>query len=525
MVFVFATVSGCKHKSTGFNVTHDYPALESPMPVNDITASELVSNIYVGWNLGNTLDAAHLTWLGKHATVAQLETGWGNPVTTKANIAALKNAGFNAIRIPCSWSKVIDDNYIIRTDWMKRVVEIVNYAIDYDMYVILNTHHDEGIFGFLDSNTEESIKAFRIIWEQIAAVFKNYSEKLIFEGLNEPRTIGSSKEWTGGTPAEHINLNKYYQVFVDTVRASGGNNKKRMLIINPYAASSSLGALSLFKIPNDTVKDKIIVSVHSYAPYNFALNKDMSYNKWDRNNPEDTSPITDGIDRVYDMFVSKNIPVIMGEFGAMNKNNENTRVQWADFYISYAKSKGIPCIWWDNGVVTGDDAERFGLLDRNTNKFAYPELVAAIIKASGAVIGPPVTMPKGDMPVITLPQNQWSPGYQTQYNMNIYLDGEKITEGDEFIFEYSFKSNIAIEKFSLVLVDATEQANWWTELSDWVDLGNIPAGEEVNGKTAFLVIKTATSNAAAANKLVFDAGPETASMPTLTFTNFSIEKK
>jgi hypothetical protein len=322
-----------------------------------------------------------------------------------------------------------------------------------------------------------------------------------------------------------MNLNKYYKFFVDTVRASGGNNAKRMLLINPYAASGGIGPVTALAIPADKVKDKIIVSIHSYSPYNFALNRNMEFNKWDVNNLDDTKPITDPIDLVYKTFVSKNIPVILGEFGAMNKDNAQARAQWAEFYVSYAKEKGMPCLWWDNGVVEGEDAERFGLLDRHTNRFVYPEIISSIMRASGAVIGPLIEMPSTPAPVIRLPVNQWSPGYQTQFNMDTYLDGKKITTGDEYTLKYSFKSNVDVVDLKIVMVDATEQANWWTELSQWIEIGNITANEQVSGAITFTAEKTATSTVSAANKLVFDAAQETESPPTLTFTAFSFEKK
>jgi endoglucanase len=528
VLVILFTMADCNPKPSvpaGFIVTHKYSTPEIPMPMNDISASELVSGMFIGWNLGNTLDTANLTWLGRNPSVAQMETAWGNPVTTKANIAALKNSGFNTIRIPVSWSKAVDNNYIIRTDWMERVVEIVNYAFDYDMYVILNTHHDEDIFRFTNTRMEESKIAFKTIWEQISAVFINYNEKLVFEALNEPRTPGSAREWNGGTFEEHINLNNYYQLFVDTVRASGGNNSKRMLLITPYGASGEAAAINALKIPVDKVDKKIIVSVHVYSPYNFALNKNMSHNTWDRNKSSDTSPITAPLDRAYNAFVSKNIPVIWGEFGAMNKDNAEDRVQWAEFYVSYAKTKGIPCIWWDNGVVTGDDAERFGLLDRLTNKIIYPDIVEALIRASGAVIGPIVEMPEASSQVIKLPKNQWSPGYQTQCDIVTYLDGEKIKTGNEYYFEYSFKSDVDIEKLSTVLVDASEQAGWWKELTEWVEFGSVTAGEQIRGTITFTATETAANTSSASNKLVFDAGPETKGSPALTFTAFSFEKK
>lgn len=354
----------------------------NPQPFNDITAVELVSNMRVGWNLGNTLDCYDLSWLGGSPSVSALETAWGNPVTKKENFTALKNAGFNTVRIPVSWAKCTGkSSYTIRSNWMDRVTTVVNYAVDNDMYIILNTHHDEEIFKFTDADTAESLKAFKRIWEQIANNFRDYNEKLIFEGLNEPRTRGSAKEWQGGTPEERKNLNTHYQLFVDTVRASGGNNEKRFLLINTYAASGEAAAQNDLAIPNDTAHNKIIASYHAYAPYDFALNPNSSLNTWDKNKSSDRLPITTPIDHAYTTFVSKGIPVIIGEFGAMNKNNVEARVEWAEFYVRYAKDKGIPCVWWDNGVTSGS-GERFGLLNRKTSAFSYPEIVDALMRGT-----------------------------------------------------------------------------------------------------------------------------------------------
>jgi len=153
-----------------------------------------------------------------------------------------------------------------------------------------------------------------------------------------------------------------------------------VLIINTYAASDEENAMNGLEIPNDQVSDKIIVSIHIYEPYDFALNVNSPINTWNRNDLADTSPVTAPIDRAYDVFVSKGIPVIIGEFGAMNKNNVNIRAEWAEFYVNYAKSKSIPCFWWDNGIVNGDDEERFGLLDRKKNKFVFPSIVEALMR-------------------------------------------------------------------------------------------------------------------------------------------------
>jgi endoglucanase len=373
--------TSCGKKPVVFDhyVSHMAPA--EPQPFNDITSSELVAQIKLGWNMGNTLDASGLSWLPPTAAPVQLETAWGNPVTTPEIIQTVKNAGFNTIRIPVSWTKAADNNYVIRSNWMDRVTQIVNYAFDNGMYVIINTHHDEDVFKFTAAEKEESLKAFRLVWEQIAWNFRNYSEKLIFEGLNEPRTKGSPGEWQGGNYNEHVILTEHYKVFIETVRKTGGNNGKRIIMINPYAASTSRVAISGFVIPPDTVPDKIIVSVHNYAPFDFALNVRSPRNMWSEDNRNDTTPITEPLDLVYDKFVSKGIPVVMGEFGAMNKDNEDARAAWGEFYVRYARSKGIPCIWWDNGAFEGD-GELFGLINRRNNTIAYPVLLAALNHAA-----------------------------------------------------------------------------------------------------------------------------------------------
>jgi endoglucanase len=350
----------------------------------DITAAQLVAGMKAGWNLGNTLDCYNTDYILTGKTVTQMETAWGNPVTTQANITAVKNAGFNVIRIPVSWSKAVDASYNIRSDWMARVKQVVDYAVENDMYIILNTHHDEDIFRFTNANKTASLAAFKKIWEQIADTFKDYNEKLIFEGLNEPREKGASWEWNGGNAEERANLNEHYRVFVNTVRASGGNNGKRFLLINPYAASGTAAAMNGLVIPADTASNKIIVSYHNYAPNDFALTNNMN-GAWNKTNQADTKPITDPIDRYYTKFVSKGIPVIIGEFGAQNKNNDATRAAWAGYYVSYARSKGMPCIWWDMGIATGDvtTGDLFGIFNRNNNTWYFPGIVTAIMNAAG----------------------------------------------------------------------------------------------------------------------------------------------
>ncbi|WP_461247709.1 glycoside hydrolase family 5 protein, partial [Treponema sp. R6D11] len=261
--------------------------------------------------------------------------------------------------------------------FMSRVKEIVGYAVDNDMYILLNTHHDEGIFKFQNKDMDASKEVFKRVWLQIAENFKNENEKLIFEGLNEPRTIGSSAEWSGGTKEERDNINVLEQIFVDAVRSRGSNNVKRILMVSTYAASAEQAAMSGVVIPNDSsnTKNKFIVSVHAYSPWNFASG---AVSTWSSNNLSDKSSVETPMDRAYSTFVGKGIPVIFGEFGAVNKNNEDTRAEWAQYYVSYAKSKGIPCFWWDNGN-SDTKGDGFQILNRNDNSFPFPAIKDALI--------------------------------------------------------------------------------------------------------------------------------------------------
>ena len=323
-------------------------------PMRDITAWELVKEMKTGWNLGNTFDATGSDGLSA-------ETSWGQPTTTKLMVDAVADAGFNVFRLPVSWGKHMDDKYQVDQAWMDRVREVVDYAIDDGMFVILNTHHEDWYFP-KEEDKEQDIEQLKALWAQIAEEFKGYDEHLIFEGLNEPRLRDTPQEWTGGTPASREIVNEYEKAFYDTVRASGGNNDKRALMISGYAASSDPKVLNDIKLPDENDKH-LIVSVHAYLPYSFAL---------DTKGTDQFDAASDGgvIDSLFDnldnIFLSKEIPVIIGEYGSMNKNfNVEDRVECVKYYLEAAKEKGVPCVWWDNNAFVGN-GENFGLLSRNS---------------------------------------------------------------------------------------------------------------------------------------------------------------
>lgn len=345
-------------------------ATEAEKPAADSSgvksAKEIVDDIKIGWCLGNTLDCYNITW-----QVDDFETAWGNPRATKANIDAVKAAGFNAVRVPVTWNEHMNGDTIDEA-WLSRVNEVIDYVIDNGMYAILNVHHDDYTWLNPSKADEAKVKARLVkIWEQLSARFKNYDYHLLFEGLNEPRIIGGQDEWTCGTAEEREVINNLLAAFVETVRKSGGNNAARSLIITSHAASIDETGVNDVKIPND---DRIIVSIHYYSPWDFAGPEN---DRADWGTDSDKSDLDKGFDFLKSRFIDKGIPVIIGEWGTVNKNNESVRINYADYYVRAAKQRGIKCFIWDNG--SQDD---FGLLNRSNNTWYFPKIVEAAVNGA-----------------------------------------------------------------------------------------------------------------------------------------------
>ena len=376
----FMTAAGCS-KSDGApgESTSATESVSEPeqQPADEfdqnITAMELTADIKVGWNLGNTLDANGGTGLSQ-------ETSWGNPKVTPELMQGVKEAGFNAVRIPTTWEKQMDENNVINAEWLARVKEIVDYAYDLDMYVILNMHHEEWYQPYADKEEEITAK-LQTCWTQIAEAFKGYDQHLIFEGMNEPRWKNTEFEWNGGNDEGRTVVNHLNKAFVEAVRATGGNNQYRFLMVCPYAANSGEGALAALELPDD---DRLIVSVHAYIPYSFALQNPGS-DKWVASKANCTNEIDTLAEVLNRLFISKGQAVIIGECGAMNRQNENYRAAWAEYYFSTFKNIGIPCFWWDNGAFMS--GETFGLFDRYNNVPRYNLLVQGIMNGVNGVTG------------------------------------------------------------------------------------------------------------------------------------------
>lgn len=388
-LFLFA-VSGCDDPgSTGgcgdIPANDDPPTSDDPPSTGGRSAAAAVAEMGIGWNLGNSLDA-----LGG-------ETAWGNPATTRGLINAVKSAGFGVVRIPVTWIGHFGGapNYAINAAWMNRVEEVVNYVLDAGMYAIINLHHDgaEGIDGewlALDlpgstgtvttAHNEAVRNQFVKIWEQIAARFKNYDDKLIFESMNEIH-VGY------GNPQSsyHNIINNLNQVFVNTVRAGGGRNGSRILVVPGYNTNITF-TLEGFTAPNDTANDKLILSCHFYDPWNFA--GAGSTPVWGMNYPgndgwgqEDW--VRQQFDALRNTYVRRGLPVVIGEYGAVNPSNPNS-VDYRRYYMEYvtkaAHDRGIVPIYWDNGGL-GSGGDAFGLFNRHSNSVQHREILNAMMRA------------------------------------------------------------------------------------------------------------------------------------------------
>ena len=361
----------------------------------------ILEDMGLGWNLGNSLDATGGSGL-------DTETSWSNPKTTQALIDKVKSLGFNTVRVPVSWGKhVSGSNYTIDSAWLARVKEVVDYCYKNDMYVILNIHHDtkssasaSGAGYYPRSSAYSSSEKFvTSVWSQAAEYFKDYDYHLIFETLNEPRLIGTGYEWwfnKWSIPSEVKDaidcINKLNQKAVDTIRATGSNNRSRLIMCPGYDASIDGATVSGFKLPTDISgnKNRIAVSVHAYSPYNFAMN--VGSGSTSAYTSSIKSELRDLFNTLKSNFRDRGIPVVIGEFGSTDKNNTAERVKWATDYTALAKKNNIPCVLWDNNAFARYNgssivlnSEYHGYINRKNNTVTSPakDVIEALMKPYG----------------------------------------------------------------------------------------------------------------------------------------------
>lgn len=363
-----------------------------------LSAFEITAQMKLGWNLGNSLDCDN-TGKGVYAAPSQFVTAWGNPEPTAQLFKAVKAAGFNTVRIPTTWYEHLEwdsstQMYTVNDTWMDYVKQVVDYAYDLDMFVILNAHHENwvNVSQFSSSTYRDAEKKLTSIWSEVAEEFADYDQHLIFEGLNEPRQrgLGGGVEWGTGDSYSRGYVNDLNEVFVNTVRAQGSSqNAERLLMIPGYCARHEADALNAIEIPQNG--GNIAVSVHAYEPYYFTMATDGQAN---HNFPSQSyeSNLDSLFSRLENVIKSKNVPVVIGEFGASDFNNTASRAKWAQAYVSRAKEAGIPCVLWDNNKTCDGSGEAHGYFRRGDGSF-YPQSKAVVEAMTAVYSGGSVEIP------------------------------------------------------------------------------------------------------------------------------------
>lgn len=347
--------------------------------LSDLTIGDLMgATVHISVTIKKYLQPVTMT---TQATFT--ETKLSNPVTTKALIKTIADAGFESIRVPVTYSGHMDKDGNIDKEWLDRIEEIVKYCIDNDLYVIINIHHDGHASGWLKADSKTDFELFEKIWKQVSNRFMNYGEKLIFEGYNEVLDGKGSWTYPGMSAGQYIN--KLAQIFVDTVRASGGNNAKRYLMISTYGAMASEATLRDFVIPQDIIADHLIVDIHAYLNAEFCwYQSDLDWTTECSNwgSTDDVKYLDEIFSRINRFSKEKNVPVVIGEFGCWDKDNTTERSVYLQNYMKEAKENNIACFWWDTGCsqFTYNQYKASALIDRKNNTILFPELVEIIAR-------------------------------------------------------------------------------------------------------------------------------------------------
>jgi endoglucanase len=380
----------------------DKPVEPDPPAEQDNDAWALAKKLGLGWNMGNHFDAYYNgTWAGELYNFPS-ETVWGADPATPATFKGVKAAGFTSVRIPVTWLNMIGPGpaYAINKEWIDRVYEVVGFAHAEGLNVIINTHHDEnhGDDHWLDilgasrnSDLNESIKAkIKAVWTQIANRFADCGDWLIMEGFNELNDggWGWSEDFKKDPTRQCGILNEWNQVFVDAVRATGGENATRLLGVPTYAANPEF--TKYFKLPADKA-NRLMLSVHFYDPSDYTIG-DAQYSDWGHTGAVGKKATWGDEDHVKDVFgklnadfVSKNIPCYIGEFGCSMRAKSDTRawkfyLYYMEYIVKAAKTYGLPCFLWDNGA-SGAGKEQHGYINHGTgNYIGNSKEVVSVIK-------------------------------------------------------------------------------------------------------------------------------------------------
>lgn len=344
-------------------------AVDNGVMREGLTALEATRLMGNGINLGNTLEACDNNVGIKTNTPLSYETHWGQPKTTQAMIDGMKAAGFDTIRIPVAWmtnaTHLYEGDYTIDADYMDRVEEVVRYARKAGMYVIVNDHWDGGWYGMFGSESAETralaMEAYKGMWQQIAERFRDYSDYLIFESANEElggRFDENSPLYCSDSVVTYLNDDERYaltneinQTFVDVVRATGGNNATRFLLIAGYGTNIDQTCDDRFQMPKDTAVSKLMVSVHYYDPWSYCgASSAASATKWGK--VSDYEYMDQQLAKMT-KFTEAGYGVVIGEYGALPCSDglkDNTLAYHTAFLDACTKYNLTNCLWDCSGL-------------------------------------------------------------------------------------------------------------------------------------------------------------------------------
>jgi endoglucanase len=318
---------------------------EAAEKMTQLDAWTAAAQMSPGINIGNTLE-----------NTARWETGWGNPPITREYVQSLARLGFKTVRLPVAWDTYAQNGQI-PPDKFRRVAEVVNWITDAGMFCVVNIHWDG---GWIDSDVKEKFPKtyhtfspeaeakYRSYWDQVARFFADKNERLIFEALNEETDFANE----GSAEKAYATLTRVNQLFIDTVRKTGGNNAQRLLIVTGYTTDIARTCSSQYKLPTDTVPGKLFISVHYYTPWPFCgMNEDA---KWGKMMPtwgsdDDVKQLNQLFDTMNDFCTRNNIPAFIGEFGVVSNKESASRVRWMSAVANAAVSRKMVPVLWDTG--------------------------------------------------------------------------------------------------------------------------------------------------------------------------------
>lgn len=344
-------------------------AVDNGVMREGLTALEATRLMGNGINLGNTMEACDNNVGIKTNAPLSYETHWGQPKTTQAIIDGMKAAGFDTIRIPVAWmtnaTHLYEGDYTIDADYMDRVEEVVRYARKAGMYVIINDHWDGGWYGMFGSESAETralaMEAYKGMWQQIAERFRDYSDYLIFESANEElggRFDENSPLYCSDSVVTYLTDDERYaltneinQTFVDVVRATGGNNATRFLLIAGYSTDINQTCDDRFQMPKDTADSKLMVSVHYYDPWSYCgASSAVSATKWGK--VSDYEYMDQQLAKMT-KFTEAGYGVVIGEYGALPCSDglkDNTLAYHTAFLDACTKYNLTNCLWDCSGL-------------------------------------------------------------------------------------------------------------------------------------------------------------------------------